>query len=94
MSEVATVAALNSWGATRDSELIQLRLVVEAHNRELVALRGDLGTTQTIVASHFEDARATLMAIVESFRTEAGKLRYDSEVEAAQSLSRLPLIPI
>ncbi len=36
--EVATVAALNSWGATRDMELVQLRLVVAAHDRERVSL--------------------------------------------------------
>jgi hypothetical protein len=92
MGEAATVAALNTWGATRDSELIQLRLVVASHAGELGQLRNDLGATQTIVASHFEHAKATLMAIVESFRTEAAKLRYDSEIEAAQSLSRLQLV--
>ncbi len=43
MGEAATVAALNSWGATRDSELIQLRLVVAAHDRDVIPARGDLG---------------------------------------------------
>ena len=92
MGEVATVASLNTWGAARDSELIQLRLVVAAHAGELAQLRGDLGSTQTVVASAFEQAKAALQAIVDSFRVEAAKLRYDSEVEAAQSLSRLELV--
>ena len=83
MGEVATVASLNAWGAARDSELIQLRLVVAAHASELVQLRGDLGLTQTIVASAFEQAKAALQDIVDSFRVEAAKMRYDSEVVAA-----------
>mgnify|MGYP000293915451 CR=1 FL=1 len=92
MGEAATVAALNSWGATRDSELIQLRLVVAAHAGELAQLRGDLGTTQAVVASAFEQAKAALQAIVDNFRVEAAKLRYDAQVEATQSLSRLELV--
>ncbi len=51
MGEAATVASLNAWGAARDSELIQLRLVVAAHAGELGQLRGDVGLTQTVVAS-------------------------------------------
>ncbi len=89
MGEAATVASLNAWGAARDSELIQLRLVVAAHAGELAQLRGDLGTTQTVVASAFEQAKAQLQAIVDSFRVEAAKLRYDGEVSAAQALSNL-----
>ncbi len=92
MGEVATVAALNTWGATRDSELIQLRLLVVARDRELVQLKGDLGATQTVVASAFEQAKDALQAIVGNFRVEAEKLRYDGQVEAAQSLSRLELV--
>ncbi len=69
------VAALNSWGATRDRELIQLK--------------ADLGATQTVVSSAFEQAKEALQAIVANFRVEAAKLRYDSEVEATQSLSCL-----
>ncbi len=89
MGEAATVASLNAWGAARDSELIQLRLVVAAHAGELGQLRGDVGLTQTVVASAFEQAQAALQAIVDNFRVEAAKLRYDGEVAAAQSLSNL-----
>ena len=89
MGEAATVAALNSWGASRDSELIQLRLVVAAHAGELGQLRGEVGRTQIVVASAFEVAQAALQAIVDNFRVEAAKLRYDGEVAAAQSLSNL-----
>ena len=71
MGEVATVAALNTWGATRDTELIQLRLLVVARDRELVQLKGDLGATQSIVASAFEQAKAALQAIVGHLRVEA-----------------------
>ncbi len=89
MGEVATVAALNTWGATRDSELIQLRLLGQTRDRELAQLKADLGTTQVVVASAFEQAKEALQSIVANFRVEAAKLRYDSEVEATQSLSRL-----
>jgi hypothetical protein len=92
MGEASTVDALNAWGAARDGELIQLRLVVEAHDRELVQLRASLGATQNIVASTFEQAKTTLQAIVDSFRVEAAKLRRDAEVEATQSLARLELV--
>ncbi len=92
MGEAATVAALNSWGASRDSELIQLRLVVAAHAGELGQLRGEVGRTQVVVASAFEVAQAALQAIVDNFRVEAAKLRYDGEVAATQSLSRLELV--
>jgi hypothetical protein len=92
MGEAATVASLNSWGAARDSELVQLRLIVAAHAGELGQLRGDLGTTQTVVASAFEQAKAALQAIVDNFRVEAAKLRYDGEVAAVQSLSRLEVV--
>ncbi len=51
MGEVATVAALNTWGATRDSELIQLRLLGQTRDRELAQLKADLGITQVVVAS-------------------------------------------
>ncbi len=91
-SAAARVAAVNTWGAARDSELIQLRLVVAAHAGELGQLRGDVGLTQTVVASAFEQAKAALQAIVDNFRVEAAKLRYDGEVEATQSLSRLELV--
>ena len=45
MGEAATVAVLNSWGATRDSELIQLRLVLAAYAGELAPPTRDLGST-------------------------------------------------
>jgi hypothetical protein len=89
MTEAATVASLNAWGAARDAELIQLRRVVAAHAGTLAELRGDLGMTQTVVASAFEQAKTQLQAIVDNFRVEAAKLRYDGEVAAAQSLSNL-----
>ncbi len=92
MGEAATVAALNSWGASRDSELIQLRLVVATHERELARLQAGLLTTQTVVASAFDQAKTALQDIVDNFRVEAGRLRYDASVEAAQSLSRLELV--
>ena len=78
MGEAATVAALNSWGSARDRELIQLKV--------------DLGATQTIVASAFEQAKGALQAIVDNFRIEAANLRYDCQVEATQSLPRLELL--
>ncbi len=55
-------------------------------------LKADLGATQTVVASAFEQAKEALQAIVGNFRVEAEKLRYDGQVEAAQSLSRLELV--
>ncbi len=94
MGEAATVASLNAWGAARDAELIQLRLVVAAHAGELGQLRGDVGLTQTVVASAFEQAQAQLQSIVANFRVEAAKLRYDDEVAAAQALSNLEQVVV
>ena len=74
MGPDATVAALNAWGSARD--------------RELVQLRADLGNTQVVVASAFEQAKETLQAIVANFRVEAATLRSSRAVEATQSLSR------
>jgi hypothetical protein len=78
MGPDATVAALNAWGSARD--------------RELVQLRADLEATQTIVASTFEQAKSTLQGMVDNFRAETASLRYDTQVEAAQSLSRLQAV--
>ena len=75
MGGAATVAALNSWGATRD--------------RELVQLKADLGATRIVVSTAFDQAKAALFVIVNDFRLEAGTMRHDSQIEAAQSLSRL-----
>jgi hypothetical protein len=50
MGEATTVAVLNSWGATRDAEL--------------VALKADLGATQAGVTTAFEQARGALLTIV------------------------------
>ena len=54
MGEAAMVAALNSWGATRDRELIQLK--------------ADLGATQVVVSTAFDQAKAALFVIVNDFR--------------------------
>ncbi len=75
MGETDMVAALNAWGATRD--------------RELVQLKADLGATQVVVSTAFDQAKEALFAIVTDFRIEAGTMRHDSQIEAAQSLSRL-----
>ncbi len=66
---------LNTWGAARDSELVDLR--------------ASLASTQAIVDATFVDARATLMSIVAEFRLEAEALRQHSLYEAQQGLARL-----
>ncbi len=79
MGEPALVAALNAWGSARD--------------REVEALRADLATTQAVVEMTFDQAQAgvsaTLLGIIEAFRTEAAMMQQQANLEAQQSLSRL-----
>ena len=75
MGEAATVAVLHSWGATRDGEML--------------ALKADLSATQAGLPSAFDQAKATLLAIVVDFRTEAETMRQHGQYEAAQSVARL-----
>ena len=73
MGEAALVAALNAWGSARD--------------REALALRAQAG-----VEAAFERAQAgvsaTLVGIIEAFRTEAETMRQHAAYEAHQSLAR------
>jgi hypothetical protein len=82
MGEQALVAALNAWGSARD--------------REALALRADLAATQSVVSAAFDQAQAgvsaTLLAIIEAFRTEAATMRQHASHEAQQSLARLELV--
>mgnify|MGYP000308641655 CR=1 FL=1 len=66
---------LNTWGAARDSELVDLR--------------ASLASTQTIVDATFVEARGLLMTIVHEFRREAEVSRNHGAYEAAQSLACL-----
>ena len=61
MGEASLVACLNSWGAARD--------------REMLAIKTELGATQVGVSSAFDQARETLLAIVTNFRAEAEAMR-------------------
>jgi hypothetical protein len=82
MNAASLVATLNAWGSARD--------------RELESLRADLLTTQAVVEMNFEQAQAgvsaTLLAIINAFRTEAGMMQQQAGHEAAQSLARLELV--
>ena len=75
MGEALLMERLNAWGTARD--------------REAVALRTDLSATQVGVMSAFEQAQATLLGIVEAFRTEAATMRHQAFYEAQQSIARL-----
>ncbi len=66
---------LNTWGAARDSELVDLR--------------SSLTSTQAIVDATFVDARGMLLSIIAEFRLEAEALRQHSLYEAQQGLARL-----
>ncbi len=75
MSEAEAFERLNAWGIARDGDALDLK--------------ANLATTQAVVASTFEQARATLMGIAADFRGEAEALRQHSLYEAAQGLARL-----
>jgi len=75
MSEAEVFERLNGWGIARDGDLLDLR--------------SNLGDTQAIVATTFDQARATLMTIVSDFRLEAETMRQHSVYEATQGLARL-----
>ncbi len=75
MSEAEVFERLNGWGIARDGDLL--------------GLRSNLGDTQAIVATAFDQARATLMTIVGDFRLGAETMRQHSLYEATQGLARL-----
>ncbi len=78
MGEPALIAALNGWGS--------------AMHGEVLALRADLGTTQTAVAGAFAQAEVTVLGIVTAFRTEVGAMRQTTLYEAEASLARLEVV--
>ncbi len=57
MSEAEVFERLNAWGIARDGDLLDLR--------------ANLVSTQTVLASTFEQARATLLTIVVDLLAEA-----------------------
>ncbi len=69
------VEQINAWGIARDGDLLDLR--------------SNLVATQTVVATTFDQARATLLTIVVDFRTEAETMRQHGQFEATQGLARL-----
>ncbi len=75
MGEAEAFERLNAWGIARDGELLDLR--------------ANLASTQTIVQATFEQARATLLTIVVDFRAEADTMRQHGLLEAQQSVARL-----
>ena len=75
MVDAEVFERLNAWGIARDGDALDLQ--------------ANLASTQAVVASTFEQARATLMGIAADFRGEAEALRQHSLYEAAQGLSRL-----
>ena len=75
MGEASMVERMNAWGATRDQELLDLR--------------SNLVATQVVVSTTFDQAKATLLAIVVDFRTEAETMRQHGQYEATQSVARL-----
>ena len=75
MGEAAMVERMNSWGAARDQELLDLR--------------SNLATTQVVVSTTFDQAKETLLSIVVNFRAEAETLRQHGQYEATQSVARL-----
>ncbi len=79
MGEPALIAALNAWGSARD--------------READALRADLAATKAVVEMTFDQAQAgvsaTLLNIIEAFRSEAAMMQQQAGYEAQQSLARL-----
>ncbi len=75
MSEAEVFERLNGWGIARDGDLLDLK--------------DNLVQTQAVVATTFDQARATLMGIVVDFRAEAETMRQHSLYEATQGLARL-----
>ncbi len=75
MGDVEVFDRLNTWGAARDNELVDLR--------------SSLASTQTIVDATFVEARGMLLTIVHEFRREAEVSRNHGAYEAAQSLACL-----
>ena len=75
MSEAEVFERLNGWGIARDGDLLDLK--------------ANLVQTQAVVATTFDQARATLMGIVVDFRAEAETMRQHSLYEATQGLARL-----
>ncbi len=77
MGEPALIAALNAWGSARD--------------REVEALRADLAATKAVVEMTFDQAQAgvsaTLLNIIEAFRSEAAMMQQQAGYEAQQSLA-------
>ena len=59
MGEASMVAALNSWGAARDYDMLDLK--------------ANLSSTQVGVATAFGQAQEALLTIVRDFRTEAAQ---------------------
>ncbi len=80
MNDAEVFERLNAWGIARDGDLQDLA--------------GNLARTQDVVSATFEQARATLVGIVEAFRTEAEVMRQNSYTEAAQGLARLEQVVI
>ena len=78
MGEASLVEQMNSWGAARDQEALDLR--------------SNLAATQVVVSTAFDQAKETLYAIVVDFRAEAETMRQHGQYEAAQSVARLELV--
>ncbi len=74
MNDAEVFERLNAWGIARDGDLQDLA--------------GNLARTQDVVSATFEQARATLVGIVEAFRTEAEAMRLNNYTEASQGLAR------
>ena len=74
MPEAEVMDRLNGWGIARDGDLQDLA--------------DNLVQTQAVVNATFEQARATLLGIVDAFRTEAETMRQHSALEAAQGVAR------
>ncbi len=78
MTEAETIERLNAWGSALDGDVRDLG--------------GNLAQTQAVVGTTFEQARATLMGIVDAFRTEAEAMRQHGIYEATQNVSRLEFV--
>ena len=78
MGEASMVEQMNSWGAARDQETLDLR--------------SNLAATQVVVSTAFDQAKETLYAIVVDFRAEAETMRQHGQYEASQSVARLELL--
>ena len=74
MGEANMVERMNTWGAIRDQELLDLR--------------SNLVATQVAVSTTFDQAKETLLGIVVNFRAEAETLRQHGQYEGTQSVAR------